>query len=148
MVTSVYPFFIDRQGGMKQQRTNQRGFTLIELLIVMSIIGILASIAIPSYQRSTIKARETVLMEDLYQMRRAIDAFYADKVKYPDSLEDLVAGKYLREIPSDPFTSSRESWEIVPPEAAEDGTAPAGSVFDVHSGSDLVGLNGVAYREW
>lgn len=148
MVTSEYPFFIDRQGSMKQQRTNQRGFTLIELLIVMSIIGILASIAIPSYQRSTIKARETVLMEDLYQMRRAIDAFYADKAKYPDSLQDLVAGKYLRDIPSDPFTTSSESWEVVPPEAAEDGTAPPGSVFDVHSGSDLVGLNGVAYREW
>lgn len=133
---------------MNAEKNSQRGFTLIELLIVMSIIGILASIAVPTYQRYTIKARESVLLEDLYQMRRAIDAYYADKAKYPDSLEDLTNGKYLRGLPRDPFTNSDTTWQTVPPESGEDGSTPPGSVYDVHSGSDLVGLDGVPYREW
>lgn len=126
----------------------QRGFTLIELLIVMSIVGILASIAVPSYQRSLIKARETVLMEDLYQMRRAIDAYFADHLQYPGSLEDLVASKYLRDLPRDPFTGSEETWEITSPTPTTEGEVAEGGVEDVHSGSDLIGLNGIPYREW
>ncbi|MFA5516519.1 MAG: prepilin-type N-terminal cleavage/methylation domain-containing protein [Desulfuromonadales bacterium] len=125
-----------------------RGFTLIELLIVMTIIGILASIAVPSYQRSTIKARETVLLEDLYQMRRAIDAHYADRAKYPDALEALVESKYLRGIPRDPFTGTSEDWQTVPPEPMAEGDLPEGGVFDVFSGSNLMGLNGIPYSEW
>ena len=130
------------------RRGSTAGFTLIELLIVMSIIGILAAIAVPSYQRSLIKAREAVLLEDLYQMRRAIDAYFADHISYPESLENLVENKYLRSIPRDPFTQTSDSWTTVPPEPAPDGEMPKGGVFDVHSGSDLVGLNGVPYNEW
>jgi len=114
----------------------------------MTIIGILASISIPSYQRSVIKARETVLMEDLYQMRRAIDAYFADQGEYPDSLESLVEQKYMREIPRDPLTGSNESWLTDPPEPDNEGRIPPGSVYDVHSGSDLVGLNDLPYSEW
>lgn len=130
------------------RRGSSAGFTLIELLIVMSIIGILAAIAVPSYQRSLIKAREAVLQEDLYQIRRAIDAYFADKISYPDSLENLVENKYLRAIPRDPFTESTDTWTTVPPEPAPDGELAEGGVFDVRSGSDLIGLNGVPYNEW
>jgi general secretion pathway protein G len=132
----------------KHRKSLQTGFTLIELLIVMSIIGILASIVVPNYQRNLIKAREAVLMEDLYQMRRAIDTYFADHIRYPDSLEDLVANKYLRDIPRDPFTESNDTWEEIPPEPPLDGEPVEGGLEDVRSGSDLIGLNGIPYREW
>ncbi|PLX82237.1 MAG: general secretion pathway protein GspG [Desulfuromonas sp.] len=126
----------------------QRGFTLIELLIVMSIVGILASIAVPSYKRSLIKAREAVLMEDLYQMRRAIDSYFADNLRYPASLQDLADSKYLRGLPRDPFTGSADTWEETAPTPVGEGDVADGGVEDVHSGSDLMGLNGIPYREW
>jgi general secretion pathway protein G len=117
-------------------------------MIVMSIVGILASIAVPSYQRHLIKAREAVLAEDLYQVRQAIDQFFADNLRYPDNLEELVSAKYLRGLPKDPFTRSDQSWKVIAPEAGQGEEPPRGSVFDVASGSDLIGLNGVAYRDW
>ena len=133
---------------LQDKKRLQRGFTLIELLIVMSIVGILATIVVPNYQRNLIKAREAVLMEDLHQMRRAIDAYFADHISYPDSLDDLVASKYLRDIPRDPFTQSTDTWEEVAPTPSVEGEFAEGGLEDVHSGDDRVGLNGIPYRDW
>lgn len=133
---------------LKTLKKATAGFTLFELLAVMLIMAILASIAVPSYKRSQIKAKESVLAEDLYQMRRSIDAFYADQQRYPDFLGELTNLKYLREIPLDPFTRSKDTWICIPPEPSETGQLAPGDCFDVTSGSDLVGMNNIPYREW
>lgn len=135
------------------------GFTLIELMIVITIIGILAAIAVPNYQMALIKAREAVLRENLYSVRSAIDQFAADRGRYPLTLQELVELRYLRELPLDPFTRSRETWVVqappVPPslpdQAGGDGSGQTplqGNVYDLHSGSDLIGTNRQPYNEW
>ena len=139
----------------------KKGFTLIELMIVVSIVGILASIAVPSYQTGLIKAREAVLRENLYAMRSAIDQHYADAGRYPDTLQELVEKKYLRDIPKDPIANNSDSWITVSPAAVQQASAapavsatgeqlppPLGDVYDVHSSSKLIGSNGVPYNEW
>jgi general secretion pathway protein G len=118
------------------------GYTLIELMIVLTIIGILVSMAQPNLHRTVIRAKETSLRRSLFVMRDMIDQFYADHGKYPDSLEDLIQKKYIRTVPDDPFTRSNSTWVIIPPEGEE------GAVFDVHSGSRLVSLDGVPYNDW
>jgi general secretion pathway protein G len=132
---------------MKVVARNQ-GFTLIELLIVMMIIVILAGTGTMLYTNSITKANEAALLQDLTVMRRAIDDYYADKNKYPASIETLVEEKYLRAVPRDPFTQSSDTWqtELSDPEPGNPSAEPG--VFDVKSGSDRVGINGTPYAEW
>ena len=124
------------------------GFTLIELMIVMPIIGILASIAIPSFVSSIKNAKEAVLKEDLHVIRNAIDSYTMDKEKAPQSLDDLVQAGYLKTIPVDPMTHSNESWVTNTDDTLEslDQTDPG--INDVHSGSQEVGSDGQMYSTW
>ncbi|HXV67823.1 MAG TPA: hypothetical protein VD738_02780 [Nitrospira sp.] len=110
-------------------------------MIVVSIIGILATLAVPSYQSSLVKAKETVLRQDLFTLRELLDHHRADQGKYPPSLDGLVSAGYLRALPADPFTKSASSWQEI-------SEPTEGGVFDVYSGSDLVGTNGAAYNTW
>ena len=128
---------------------DRRGFTLIELMIVVGIVGILAAIAVPNYQWGIIRAKEAVLRETLYNFRTTIDQYNADQGKWPDSLQDLVDKGYLRkELPTDPFTKTNKDWQVAAPPAPTDGSEVKGSVYDVHSGSNLIGTNSVPYNEW
>jgi len=129
-------------------RARQGGFTLIELMIVISIIVILMSVAIPRYQASILRAREAVLHDDLYNLRSVIDQYTLDKQKAPQSLQDLVDAGYLKTIPVDPFTNSRETWVPVTDDSimSPDQTQPG--IVDVHSGSDLKSSEGTAYSSW
>jgi general secretion pathway protein G len=124
------------------------GFTMIEVLIVVSMIVILAGMGLVQYRNSVTRAREAVLKEDLFRMRDAIDQYYADKNKYPSSLDDLVSEGYLREIPIDPMTQSRDTWqtENAEPDANNPATMPG--IFNVKSGSDRQSLEGTNYSEW
>lgn len=124
----------------------QSGFTLIEIMIVMTIMGILITLAEPTYHAQIVKAREAALKKSLFVMRDVLDQYAADQGRYPDSLQALVAEKYLRSLPVDPFTRSADTWIEVREEVADSGESAG--VFDVHSGSDLVALDGTAYNTW
>ncbi|HET9576600.1 MAG TPA: prepilin-type N-terminal cleavage/methylation domain-containing protein [Usitatibacter sp.] len=119
------------------------GFTLIELLVVMAIISTLLALAIPRYFHSEDRARETALRHDLTVMREAIDRHYGDTGKYPASLQELVAKKYLRRVPADPITGSVETWVVVPPADRD-----RGGVFDIASGAPGNGRDGTPYAQW
>lgn len=122
---------------------SEKGFTLIELMVVVAILGILVTLAEPSYHMATTKAKEAALKKDLYILRDVIDQYHADQGQYPPSLSDLVQKGYLRSIPVDPFTRSADSWvEVYASEGKESG------IFDVHSGSNIIGTNNLSYNEW
>ena len=133
---------------LRRRRHGASGFTLIELLVVTALVVVLASLALVGYQNSIVRAREAVLKEDLFRLRDAIDQYYADKNKWPQSLEDLVADGYVREVPEDPITNSAESWQTVPAEADPSNPSAEPGIFDVKSGSDRSALDGTPYAEW
>lgn len=127
---------------------NQKGYTLIELLIVLAIIGLLVSIALPQYRYAQQKAKETVLLENLTRVREVLDQYFSDKGRYPESLNALVDEGYIRKMPFDPITASSESWEIIYEDVGTnpDPNARPG-VFDIKSGAQGVTLEGKPYNE-
>jgi general secretion pathway protein G len=133
---------------MRGRRKQDAGFTLMELMIVMMIIGILTTLAIPSYRAAIKTAREAVLKEDLHVMRSAIDSYTMDKQKAPQSLDDLVQEGYLKVIPEDPMTHARDTWVADTSDSLHsiDQTDPG--IDDVHSGSQETGSDGQPYSSW
>jgi general secretion pathway protein G len=145
-----------------KRNTPEAGFTLLELLVVMTIIGILAAVAIPALRDSPQRAREAALREDLFTLRSTIDQYHGDKGYYPPDLQTLVTDGYLRQIPVDPMTKSRDTWvvdyeelELTDEASSSESAAPtapaepaAPGIIDVHSGSSEKGLDGTVYKEW
>ena len=124
------------------------GFTLVEILIVVSIIGILVSIAIPIYQKSLIRTKESVLRNNLFTLRTVIDNYTYDKQKAPQALQDLVTEGYLREVPYDPIVGSNQNWKIDMEDALRSVSQTEPGIFDVHSSSDKKSLDGTPYSDW
>jgi len=130
-----------------QRTPGTRGFTLLEIMIVLTIIAILASIAVPMYQSVILRTREAVLHDSLYTLRSLVDAYTADKRAAPQALQDLVDAGYLREIPEDPMTSSATTWVLEFGEAMIPGQVTTG-IIDVHSGSSEISSEGTPYSDW
>lgn len=123
---------------------DRRGFTLIEIMVVVAIIVTILSIAVPFYTTAMVRAKESVLQSNLFTMRSVIDQYTYDKEEPPQSLDELVSEGYLREIPIDPFTESRDTWKMI----NEAGPTGESGLYDVRSGSDRTALNGTSYSEW
>jgi general secretion pathway protein G len=129
-------------------RKSQLGFTLIELLVVISMISLLAAMAIVQYRNSVQSGKEAVLKTNLFRMRDAIDQYYADKGKYPSSIDTLVSDGYLRGIPEDPITRSKDSWQTVPAEPDPSNPSAEPGIYDVKSGAQGTALDGSNYSDW
>jgi general secretion pathway protein G len=125
----------------------RRGFTFVEMMVVMTIIVILISMAIPIYNRAIIRSKESVLHNNLFTLRTVIDNYSYDKAKAPQSLQDLVTDGYLRAIPIDPMTNSTD-WKVVMEDASQGVDQSEPGIWDVHSSSDKTGLDGVPYADW
>ncbi|WP_457420193.1 type II secretion system protein [Roseateles sp. P5_E7] len=134
-----------RAGLGTARRSARHGFTLIELIVVMAIVALLASIAAPRYFNSLQKSKETALLQSLTTMRDAIDQYAADKGRYPESLQELATARYIRDVPEDPLTASRETWvELAPPTDMQ----ASGHVWDVRSGASGRSADGRLYADW
>jgi general secretion pathway protein G len=126
----------------------ESGFTLIELTVVIALIIILASVGLAQYKNSVVHAKESVLKDDLFKMRDAIDQYYADKGKYPESLDSLVSDGYVRRLPDDPITNVSSSWQTVPAEPDPANPTAQPGIYDVKSGSEAMALDGSKYADW
>jgi general secretion pathway protein G len=121
---------------------------MIELMVVMAILVIIVSIAVPMYQKSILAAKESVLRNNLFTLRTVIDEYTYDKQKAPQALDDLVREGYLRDIPVDPITASRGTWQVIMEEALTSVNQTEPGIYDVKSGSDKAALDGTPYSEW
>jgi len=130
------------------RRGRSRGFTLIELMIVISLILILVSISIPAYNQSILRAKESVLLQNLFTLRSLISQYTLDKQKAPQSLEDLVQGGYIKQIPIDPFTGKNDTWTVDQEDYTLSVDQQETGITDVHSGSALISTTGNAYSSW
>ncbi len=130
------------------RRNRSRGFTLIELMIVISLILILVSISIPAYNQSILRAKESVLLQNLFTLRSLISQYTLDKQKAPQSLEDLVQGGYIKQIPIDPFTGKNDTWTVDQEDYTLSVDQQETGITDVHSGSALISTTGNAYSSW
>ena len=119
------------------------GFTLVELLVVLAILALLLTLAVPKYFTSIERAKDAALKHDLSTLRESIDKFYADKGQYPKTLEDLVEDKYIRQLPTDPITEKTSTWIFTPPEPPLEG-----DIYDIHSGAAGVAKDGTKYSDW
>jgi general secretion pathway protein G len=126
----------------------ERGFTLIELMVVAAILIVLAGLGLVQYRNSVVRARESVLKEDLFRMRDAIDQYYADKMQYPSTLDTLVSDGYMRKVPDDPFTMSASTWQTIPSEPDPNNPNAAPGIYDVKSGSEATALDSTKYSDW
>lgn len=124
------------------------GFTIIELMVVMSVIVILASMGMVQYRNSVRRSQEAVLKENLFRMRDAMDQFYADKNKWPTDLSELVSEGYIREVPTDPITGSKDTWRTETAEPDANNPASSIGIDNVFSGSEESALDGSKYAEW
>jgi general secretion pathway protein G len=130
------------------RQRGRRGFTFVELMVVITIIVILITMAIPIYQKSILRAKESVLKNNLFTLRTVIDNYTYDKEKAPQALQDLVTDGYLRSIPVDPMTGSNQTWRTVMEDASQSVNQSEPGIFDVKSGSDKIGTDGTAYSDW
>jgi general secretion pathway protein G len=133
---------------IRRRQSECAGFTLIEVLVVMLIIVTLAGISLAMYTNSVTRAKEAKLRTNLYLMRESIDQYYADKNKYPPALDALVEDKYLRAVPDDPFTNSVDTWQLEMSEPEAGNPQAEIGVFDVHSGSEAIAIDGSRYADW
>jgi len=141
---------IIRSGSIVAGRAKRgtRGFTFVELMVVVTIIVILISMAIPIYNRSILRAKESVLKNNLFTLRTCIDNYTYDKQKAPQSLQDLVTEGYLQKLPVDPMTGSNQGWRTIMEDASQSVNQSEPGIFDVKSSSDKIGLDGTPYADW
>jgi general secretion pathway protein G len=138
----------DRRACRSRHIRRLRGFTFIELMVVLTIIVVLVTMAIPIYQKSILRAKESVLKNNLFTIRTVLDNYTYDKQKAPQSLRDLVMEGYLRSVPLDPMTGSNDTWKTILEDSTQSVNQSEPGIFDIRSGSDKISLDGTPYSDW